>query len=105
MSGATCASPVPASFTGRGAEIGYIGYRTCKGVVRNTGTAAASVDVWVDALDVEGRPHGSCRRPLGPIEVGAAVEWESTCPVTAAEVGFSVRLSDASGTPLPTRSP
>lgn len=102
---ASCASPVPATFTGRNAEIGYVGYRTCSGAIRNGGGASASVDVWVDALDAEGRPHGACRRPLGTIAAGDEREWEATCPVTAAEVGFSVRLSDPSGTPLPTRTP
>lgn len=105
VSRASCASPVPATFTGRGAEIGYIGYRTCRGTVRNSGGASASVDVWVDALDAEGRPRGACRRPLGTIGPGTDREWEATCPVTAAEVGFSVRLSDPSGTPLPTKTP
>lgn len=102
---ASCASPAPATFGGRGAEVGYIGYRTCTGVVRNHGGSVASVDVWIDALDAAGRAHGACRRPLGPIAPGTEREWEATCPVTAAEVGFSVRLSDPAGTPLPTRSP
>lgn len=102
---AACASPAPATFSGRGAEVGYVGYRTCTGAVRNDGRSPASVDVWIDALDAAGRAHGACRRPLGPIAPGTEREWEATCPVTAAEVGFSVRLSDPSGTPLPSRAP
>lgn len=105
MTGVTCASPVPTSFSGRAAEAGYIGYRTCSGTVRNGGTASASVDVWVDALDAQGQARGSCRLALGPIAPGTERQWQATCPVTAAEVGFSVRLSDPSGTPLPVRSP
>lgn len=102
---AACASPVPATFSGRFAEQGYVAYRTCRGAVRNQGGASATVDVWVDALDAQGRPGGSCRTAAGTVGPGDSREWESTCPVTAAEVGFAVRLTDAGGSPLPTRAP
>lgn len=105
VEGATCASPVPATFTGRFAEQGYVAYRTCRGVLRNRGDASLTVDVWVDALDAQGRPGGSCRVTVGAVVPGASREWAATCPVTAAEVGFAVRLTDTSGSPLPTRAP
>lgn len=105
VEGAACASPVPATFSGRFAEQGYVAYRTCRGTVRNDGGASATVDVWVDALDARGQATGSCRSSLGVVGPGTGRDWESTCPVTAAEVGFAVRATDAHGTPLPTRSP
>jgi len=104
VEGAGCASPVPATFTGRFAEQGYVAYRTCRGTVHNEGTASATVDVWVDTLDIAGKTGGACRVPVGTLGPGARRDWEATCPVTAAEVGFAVRVTDASGTPLPTRS-
>lgn len=102
---AACETPVPAAFTGRFAEQGYVAYRTCRGTVSNDGAESASVDVWVDALDAAGRAGGACRTTVGTLGPGARREWEATCPVTAAEVGFAVRVTDASGSPLPTRRP
>lgn len=105
VEGAACASPVPATFSGRFAEQGYVAYRTCRGSVVNEGAEGASVDVWVDALDAAGRAGGACRITVGTLGPGGRREWQATCPVTAAEVGFAVRVTDASGSPLPTRGP
>ncbi|HEX4743163.1 MAG TPA: FxLYD domain-containing protein [Candidatus Limnocylindria bacterium] len=105
IEGAACASPVPATFAGRFAEQGYVAYRTCRGAVRNDGTDTVDADIWVDALDAAGRPGGACRVTAGTLGPGARREWEATCPVTRAEVGFAVRVTDAAGSPLPTRRP
>ncbi|HET8568371.1 MAG TPA: FxLYD domain-containing protein [Candidatus Limnocylindria bacterium] len=100
---ASCASPSPAAFTGRGAELGYGGYRTCRATLRNVGDASALVDLWIDALDASGRAGGACRAAAGRLDPGAERTVEATCPVTASETGAAFRVTDAAGSPLPTR--
>jgi hypothetical protein len=104
---ATCAPVARASFAGRLAEAGYIGYRECSGRVRNLSSATFfDVDVWVDYLDAEGRPAGACRNAVtakGPLRRGEELTWTATCPVDASQRDFRVRFTDPSGSPFETR--